>query len=254
MKHLLSTDFLKARKSVSFKIFLLLEFLLGFSYIAMSLSWDDERAAAMGAATGTRNMIWGLTQSMNDAMLVMICVPIIIFLTSEFGNKTVMIPLTKGISRTKYYVSKYITSCIMAIVLFLFYSLSAMLFSAIFYGIGEVNISSLLSFIGFQILNLIGIVSFWSAISFIIRKVTLTTVINVLFIFLWKLLFSAVNALLSLDQDANTHLWIGSTIINFRNISISSNTIQTILIIVLAYLILFNFIGLLVFNKTDIKS
>ncbi len=273
MTLLLKSDLFKLKRSLSFKVCLIVAFALGITmavlyYFAWNAMQDKlEETARMIAEMGDygntikdalalmpQNDLWSYVNiSLSDLNVLYITAVVVgVFVGSEYSMGTLRNPITRGFSRTKMYFSKLIVTSIASMAVIGLYTLGGTLAGMIMFGFsasvtaGEMLLTILCYFLLFLAVN-----------SFYLMVVALTkkTGYSIAFSLIIPMLIMSLARVIKIgyaDFDRISRLWVFDTIVSTQEL-VKSSEVYIPIIAAVVYFVLFTVLGLLLFRRQEIK-
>lgn len=186
-------------------------------------------------------------------VLMMLAIIVSIFICVDFN--TGAIKNTHGFSRNEIYFSTLITSAAASLIMMLAYMLISFVSASIAWGVGKVDshiIASLFKMIGMESLLIIGIAALFVMVAMVMRNSGGTIAVNMSSLIAVPIILSLVNRLFSSDVVL-TKYWLGTSIMNMATLKPANDDIIRCLIVAGCYIVISTLIGVVTFQKRDIK-
>lgn len=248
MYNLLTANYYSIKKQKTFWIFSLIA--IFYLFLSTYLNFKNGRVPSEEA-----NLTYAIRNSVADSTLVFILIPISIFLTSDFSSGVIKVIIAKGYSRYTYYFSKLITSFLMFMFIYVVYIVAALIFSgAIYqnYSFGNLSILNNIKFILLQIISILGLTSFFTAIAFLTKNDIATFLINMISVLALHIPLDIYDSIAKYDFHHSSYLWVALNIIYLNSYTLISIMIFKVIIIGIIYTILFSFLGSLAFKHSNL--
>lgn len=202
--------------------------------------------------------VW-MIENFSSNVSLFIAIFIAIFITSEFTFQTIKNITSRGFSREKIYASKYISSCIASLIIFFLSFISVIILSTIMWGFGTIPDKfaiNLLCMLALQVLYLISLTSIFTMIAFLVRNNGGAISINIIIVFLSKILIELVSLLLYriIKKEIDiTKYWLLAYEEIFSSLSFEKDVVIRGIIVCLSFLVVAFVIGVVTFKKRDIN-
>lgn len=269
MSSLIKADFKKLFKGKSFWICSLITLVLGIGltflyhavYDMLASKLNDMGMSPMIAMMGGMSAIlsdfpastWATVQILfsDTTIILLLCIVMVLFITTEYTAGTYKNSIARGFSRTTIYFSKLIISLVVMLILTVLYIVpSAFTANALYESTESVEISTIITTIFIDVLELVSITILLTMLAFVLNS---TGGAIALTLFLMAIVPTILEIVDILTEDLKlSQYWLPSTL-SLTSSFISNNTTWIPVTISLCYLAASLSIGLLVFNKKDIK-
>lgn len=273
MTLLLRSDFLKLRRSLSFKVCLIVSFALGilmsvlYYYAWKSLNENIEATAELISSLGDYGAtvsealqlmpkadLWSYVNiSLSDLnVLYITAVVVSIFVGSEYSMGTLKNPLTRGHSRSQIYFSKLIVTSLASLAVIGLYAAGGALAGCVMFGFsssvsaGEILLTLLCYFLLF-----LAVSSFYVMVSAVTKK----TGYAIAFSMIVPMLIMSLSRVIQIgykDFEKVSRLWLFDTVVNTQQL-VQSSEFYIPIAAALIYFSLFTCLGLFVFRRQEIK-
>ncbi len=257
MLNLLNSDLYKLLRRKSFYICGLIVGALGVIGVLL-LNNMINSDFGIDAQTLGFNGIQSMSSAMSEITLL-ITIFMSIFIPSEFTFGTIKNIASKGRSRAEIYLSKLIMGIFVTITYTLFAAIVGFTAGSIMWGTGEFTNEvtlNILRMIGLFILAEIALQSIYTMVGFLVRHTGGAVAINLGIIIAFPVLTSfidfALNHWFKIEFEASKY-WVSTYTNSFLNLEIAHDVINTGIWVSLAYLVISTFIGIITFQKRDIK-
>lgn len=185
--------------------------------------------------------------------IIMICVVISLFVSTEFSQGTMKNVVSRGFSRTSIYFSKVIVSMALSLIYLIFNKIVNVTLVSIIYGFGETTATAFEIFkvIGVEILLIFAFTSLFVMIAMVTRSTAGAMALNIISC-------TTVGSLLILGNMAFKDIklenyYLEGGISNIMSLHPSEESLRNGVIMAAIYLISTSIIGLISFKKADIK-
>lgn len=271
MSSLIKADFKKFSKGKSLLVCSIIALAIGIGMTFLYHAVYDMMQSYLGGIdidelfviTGTSDLstalsdfptdAWSTVQSLlgDTTVILLLCIVITLFITTEYSAGTYKNSIARGYSRTAIYFSKLIVSLVAMAILTILYVVPSVFISNALYGSwGNADIGTVITTILIDILGLISVTVFLTMLAFVIKTSGGAIALTLVLIALVPSVLEIVDII---NKDLNlSQYWLPSTLSLTSNF-ISGNTIWIPITISLCYLVVSLIIGLFVFNKKDIK-
>ncbi len=273
MNALFKADLYKLRNSRSFRVCIIVSFVLGivmavlYYYAWKSLAENIESTKSLILSMGDygdtvsealdlipKNNLWSyINISLSDQnVLYLAAIVISIFVGSEYSMGTLRNSVSRGFSRTQIYFSKLLTAMIAALAVIILYVLGGAIPGCIMFGFsasvsaGEIIVSVLGYFVLF-----IAATSFYAMICTITKK----TGYAIAFSLIVPLLITSLDRVIRIgykDFGKISRFWLFETITDTQQLIQSSET-YIIFIVAAVYIALCTVMGIVIFRRQEIK-
>lgn len=248
MRNLLVSDFFKLRKSMTFWLCCIMSLL---STIPMAISMEQSQFPNISGVV-TMGSIGFNGYNLNA---IFIATFISVFLSSEFSSGTMKNVLSRGLSRTKVFLSKLVV-CGTASIFMMFVLMSAsLLIGTIRWGLdsyGIAGFSGIGSMILTQSLLMCAYAALFTCVAITMRSAGAIAV-NVLSILLVPNLLEPFTEMIFKDGTNLIDFWIGKAVLNVSTVTPLSNDVFSGIITALCWIIATAIIGIVLFRKRDLK-
>ena len=255
MKELVKLEFRKLARSKS--MYICLAIMLGFILLS-AVAYKILIASAIdlgevGAQFNNIDVIsFTLTTLSNANFFIILGIIAAITFCFDFEEGTIKNIIARGYSRTSLFFAKVLN--IICSTTFMFICSFAFSFGvgAIFFGVGNSNIASMLGLIGIQYLICLAYAMFFTFLSALIKKKAAAIAINIVAPLAVTVLLTVVDAIIKSETFSIANYWLDGMIINVSALGASTAFILTAIIGSLIYLAIFISLGVLVSRKTEV--
>lgn len=268
MNCLLKSDFRKLFKGKSFWvcsiIILVLAIGLTFLYHAVyNLMIENmgylgmEDILAIGGTEMTTSLFatnaWSNAQRFfgDSDIVTLLSVAMVLFITAEYAAGTYKNSISRGFSRTKIYLSKFIVSLFIMFVLSFLYLVPSSITAGILYGNwGNASVQTVVTVILVNLLELIAFTAFLTMLSFMIKSTGGAIALTLVLINIVPTILEVFNIIF--ENSNLSQYWPPSLLVQTSTF-IDNGKIWIPIVVSLVYLAVSLFLGLFTFNKKDIK-
>jgi len=273
MTLLLRSDLYKLKKSLSFRVCLIISFVLGivmsilYYYAWQQLNQNIEETTKMIASLGDygqtvqaalelmpKNDLWSYVNiSLSDLNVLYISAVVVsIFVGSEYSMGTLRNPLTRGHSRTKIYLSKLIVTTLASLAVIGLYTAGGTVSGCIMFGFSSsVSAGDILLTLLCYLLLFLAVVSFYVMVAVLTKK----TGYAIAFSMIVPMLISSLASVIKIgyaDFDKISRLWLFDTVISTQKL-VQSSEAYIPMIAAAVYFALFTALGMLMLRKQEVK-
>lgn len=189
----------------------------------------------------------------NINMYYVFIVVVVLAITTDFSNKSIKNSLSSAISRKEYYLSKLILTLILSTFFIFFNNYISYILNYFINGQGFYSsVTDIIKLTLIQIPMLYGIISFLVGLAFVLRKTSTFNTIAIPFIMLFQVVCSGLIGILKINMDFYMNYELQNALVNLVS-NPSLKYILYCLILGIVYMIVFNIVGYLSFNKAEIK-
>jgi len=264
MLNLLKSDFYKMGRSRFFWICTIASIIVGI-VIAVALQQTmnaalrndvvrdaEEILAMIPDAAG----VWllGLGFSMN-LHLISVAAFTAIFISREFDNGTIKNTLSRGMSRTKVYFSKFLVSSIAALIMLICFMTSTLIGGTMAWGFdpnGIATASGIITMVFMQSLLAVACVAVFTFVSMTLRSAGASIALCVVSVSLMPTLLGAISMMLGNTIGLEVY-WLGEAISNLATVVPASADIVNGIILAVAWSVVSIIAGIILFRHVDIK-
>lgn len=204
------------------------------------------------SGTAQLNMTWFIGQILGGGMLLLV---LAIFISRnmaiELSLGTIRTSISKGFSRTKIYLSKWITLEIANIILAVMMIIGGIIVTGCMFGFTQTP-GQLFRMIGIELLLHIAIVSVFIMIGMVVHKKVTVVLTNILIVTVGSSIFSLISMLLK-DTLILNRYWIPSNITEMGEIVVSNEAITRSILCAIVYIVVSTIIGIQIFKRRDIN-
>jgi len=265
MINLLVSDFYKIKKNKAFLICAILCIIIGAlmvpayeANLQADLQYDPadhdyQEALEISLQTSA---VWSLKKFLpfNYSALI-IGIFIAIFITSEFTYGTVKNTLSRGVDRSKVFLSKFIVCSVAALLMQILFILMLVISGSIVWGYDPHGISSFSGVIRVVLTQLLAILSFTALFTFIstaIRAYGGAIAIIILYTTVISTVLTAFSLIFGFGESARDY-WLGGVIYKLATVTPLPGDVAHGITVVLVWGILSLVIGIILFKKMDVK-
>lgn len=249
MCNLIASELFKIRKSKVTYVIASIFAIIALLQMAI-IKWAESTGQAIGEITGIAGFVSPLGGDMN---YIFIGIFITIIMCQDFSTGSIRQIISKGTSRTKYVLAKYIAMVVTAFAFILECSLLCFIGFTMMKEVGEINaeiIKHLLMYVLGAFCMILGYTAITELICILFRKNTITIPVNLLFIF-----FGGLVSQLSFQLTKNElfyKYWIANMSASFASFEIdfADKSLYTEIFIVIASV--FIWWSVFIFRKRDI--
>jgi len=265
MLNILKADFYKLKKNKAFFVCGILCFIFSIlmivSYEANLQSdlkfepTDHDYVRAL-EISGQTSAVWALKKflPMNyNALLIGIFIAI--FITSEFTYGTIKNTLSRGVARSKMFLSKFLVCSAAALFMQILFISMLLITSSIIWGYDPQGISSFSGLITVVLSQLLAILAFTALFTFIstaVRANGSAIAIIILYTTVITTVISAFSLIFGFGDNAKDY-WLGGVIYKLAAVTPVHGDVAHGIIVVAVWGILSLAAGIMLFNKMDIK-
>ena len=264
MPNILKSDFYKMTKSRVFWICFIISIVLGLIFaIALQQTMnaalrDDvvrdagEILAMVPDAAGT--WLLGLGFSMNPH-LISIAAFTAIFVSKEFDNGTIKNTLSRGLSRTKTFYSKFFVSSTAAIFMLFAFMTATLVGGTMAWGFdpnGIATASGIISMVLTQSLLAVAFVAVFVFVSMTLRGAGGSIAVCTASVTLMPSILGAISMMLG-NAINFEEFWLGEAVTNLATVTPASTDITNGIILALAWCAVSILVGVTLFKKIDVK-
>lgn len=268
MSNVLSAEWVKLKKSKSYKVCFIITVALGFLVLGslaltksmFSEEMMQEMASEMGEAYSiyqndlSGSMVLSQLFSGGDIQLVF-AVFVSIFVAMEFSNGTIKNIASRGYSRIKFYLGKVIISSLAVTIMITGMLVVVTLVASLIWGFGHmqgVEALDILVFLLVQFCLNIAISLVFVAVAMVVQSNGVSIAINLVLVMLVPLVFTIIDLIFENEYNISQY-WIGTTISEASLLPLDSGMIVKSLIVALVYGGLSTVLGGILFHNRDIK-
>ncbi len=183
---------------------------------------------------------------------IIVAILIAINVCGDFSAGAIKAIVARGYSRTSVYLSKYITTLVITIILIMTCLLSAYFYSLIFLS-ENINFSvQILKLLICQSFPLIGVASFVFMFSFILKKSAGTIAIGVLGISVISLIISVIDNSILKNKISLSKYWFASFFEIMTELNIPNSSLLRMVSCSVVYSLLFLVFGHFLFARSDV--
>lgn len=190
-------------------------------------------------------------KSLSSSLPLYLAVMISAYATTEFANKTMKNIISIGISKSKIYIGKLLSSYIITTFLFIVVALSALICDFIHSGLGNFNISMQIESFALQYVMMLLYTTVFFAIGMMVKSPKWTMAINIAFLFGETFIFLLL-ANFVLHSQFILQFSPSTVLGDLESLKISLSSIECICMYVLVALT-FTFGSLELFKRKEIK-
>ena len=189
-----------------------------------------------------------------NTLLLVLVIFISIFVSAEFSHGTIKNIASKGVSRSKIYLSKLLTVMIVTAIFSLVLAAVGTLAASCMWGFGPVSgevIWQCIRLVLMQTLLHIALVSFFMMICFIMKNSGAAISINICSMMFIPTIFALIDKLLKKDAWIS-NIWPATYINSLVTLTPEMSLLIKALAIALIYIVVSSALGMFVFHKKDI--
>ena len=188
----------------------------------------------------------------NGSFLLIAGIFTALFVCDDYEQQTIKTMYSKGYSRLNVYFLKYIAVLLSITLMFVLVIFSAFLFGSLYFGVGETGIYTALETIAVQYILCVANISFYFAISSVLRKNGSSIAAVIVAQMLVNMILGLADSFLKSDKIVLTKMWLSSFANDLSVLTVDHNRLMVCLIASLAYIPLFVMIGALFQKKIEI--
>lgn len=204
---------------------------------------------------GTNVILSHLMGMLTELHLFLLAI-VVITSTPIFTHGTAKNDISRGVSRTKLYMSKLILCSILCVIMYLFFVATGVLIATILNGFGTAvngHWSNVFKTLGIQLLMLFAMTSVGVFFTFTTKKTAAVNVLHLIFFFIPSIIFQVI-LLLNENLQWLSNLAISNLISQMSNINTAeTNQIIIALVVALSHIIIFTIGGISLFKKAEVK-
>lgn len=250
MLNLLRSDFYRLFRSKSYYICMLVSaFLVALGIIVVYLNNKMDTTTKVALPNGIDHGLSAITG--NIPMFLGIIIGI--YVTAEFTHGTMKNVVSKGFSKIKIYLSKYITMLAAAYIFLLFTWMIATIGATIFSGeFGAIN-GKYIAIIGIELLLYAGLIALLLLVAMVVKNLGGVIAINLIYILLVDQLFFLLLQLIVKNKIKFTEYSILNNILFYSNNTAVGSDYLRSAIIAVAVFVVATALGIFAFKKSDVK-
>ena len=265
MINLLVSDFYKLKKNKAFLICVILCIVIGALMVPAYEanlqadlkyeSTDHDYVEALEISLQT-SAVWALKKFLPfnyNALLIGIFIAV--FITSEFTYGTVKNTLSRGVERSKIFLSKFLVCSAAALLMQILFILMLVISGSIVWGYDTHSISSFSGVIRVVLTQLLAILSFTALFTFIstaIRAYGGAIAIIILYTTVISTVLTAFSLIFGFRESTRDY-WLGGVIYKLAAVTPLPGDVSHGITVVLIWGILSLVIGIILFKKMDVK-
>ncbi|BED92448.1 MAG: ABC transporter permease [Candidatus Paraimprobicoccus trichonymphae] len=262
MFNMLSSDFYKLFKRKSFYFCAVLSVLsgmisiFGLITIGASYNFSISEIGEFFGFNGIGSIAPGLI-----AVNIFFIILASMFVPSEFSFGTIKNIVSRGISRTKIYISKLLISWFLVLFYSILSAMAAFSLGAYYWGVGDFSaqnvVLGIFRMLGLYLLSAMAFQSMFVMIGFLVRHTggTVSTSLGIVIVLPIVINFVKVffTKTFKIENFNPEKYWVGSIIDEITKMDVTQEAITRGILVSCVYLVLFTLIGIYSFNKRDIK-
>ena len=250
MLNLLRSDFYRLFRSKSYYICMFVTALLVvLGIIVASLTSRIDSTINVSLPNGLE---YGLS-AFTGNIPMMLGIIIGIFVAAEFTHGTMKNVVSKGFSKTKIYLSKYITMLAAAYIYLLFIWVIATIGATIISGeFGAFN-GKYIAAIGIELLLYAGLIALLLLVAMVVKNLGGVIAINIIYILLVdQLFFSLLQLIVKNKIEFTKYSLLNNILFYSNNTAVGSDYLRSAIIAVAVFVVA-TAIGIFAFKKSDVK-
>lgn len=257
MKELFKLEFRKLRKQKSMyiclAIMLCMIFLAAIVYkVLMASSVSIDMGDFMTDLNNVDAIFFTLTTISNADFFIVLGIVVAITFCFDFEEHTIRNIFAKGYSRTTSYFSKLVSIICSTAFMFVCCYVFAFGVGALFFGVGEGNLLTMLGLIGLQFLVCLAYATFFTFICVLCKKMSIAITVNIIAPLAIILLMMLADALVKFDTFKISGCWLDGMITNLSTLPASSTSIVLAVVGSIMYIAIFVTCGAILNRKTEV--
>jgi ABC-type transport system involved in multi-copper enzyme maturation permease subunit len=258
--NIVKSEFYKLKKSKIFVICMLCCALLAvFSVILANAMQSGVMRRGMEVAAETTGTLTGvslLEQTLGmDFLPTIFAVFVSIFVASEFASGAMKNYVSKGYSRMKIYLSKWLVCSVAVMAMYLINIVLACAIGSVIWGFdpsGQASLSSIAGMVLIEAFLLLAYTSVFVFLSVFLRSSGASIAVNICAVSLFSTLLM-LTTFITGDSITLSNYWISSNVSALATLTPDSGAISQGLIVGFVYLVGCTILGAMLFQKKDIK-
>ncbi|MDD3171418.1 MAG: ABC transporter permease [Bacilli bacterium] len=263
MLKLLKADFIRLKNEKTVWIVgivaIFLAFITSLVFYIMAKTTDNFDTGGMIVVSFSGVFTFSNSFSVTNNMGLIIPIVICVFAGKDFSYLTIRNKLISGNSRTKVYLSSWMTSLVVGTILITIYALSSLLFASLFMGYGREfdfgEVLYILKTLGLGILLFMVVESIAVFLTFVTKSMSLSIIISIGASLFLSIITSVFMFFLSGSPVLKEiYSWtMMSQGLALTSMSVDTDTLIRILISSVVGITVFTSLGIVIFKKADIK-